>query len=88
MSFAIWKEKPPFVFTPADAEQIYPVGDVWIVTDDPAKATQEYIDALQAAQPTPDPLAVLTQVVKDKLGATDEDFARAADTVSAAVQFT
>lgn len=49
MSFAIWNEKPPFEFAPDDVEQVYQVGDKWVVTDDPARATQEEIDAVLAS---------------------------------------
>lgn len=50
MSFAIWNEKPPFPeadLTPG--EKIIQVGDKWVVTDDPSKATQEQIDAVLGA---------------------------------------
>lgn len=47
MSFAIWNEKPPFEFAPEDKEQVYQVGDKWVVTDDPKKATQAAIDAVR-----------------------------------------
>ena len=54
MSFAIWRQKPPFTFTDKDAEQMYEVGAYWVVTDDPSKATQDNIDAvLNAPQPRP-----------------------------------
>lgn len=48
MSFAVWKSKPPFEFAEGDAEQVYVVGNVWVVTDDPAKATQAEVDAALA----------------------------------------
>jgi hypothetical protein len=47
MSFAIWDEKPPFTedeLTPG--EKIIQVGDKWVVTNDPSKATQTEVDAL------------------------------------------
>lgn len=46
MSFAVWNEKPPFAFAKNDREQIYQVGDKWVVTDDPLRATQEEVDAV------------------------------------------
>lgn len=52
MSFAVWKEKPPFVFVDNDSEQIYPVGSVWVVTDDETRATQAEVDAV-LNQPAP-----------------------------------
>ena len=75
MSFAIWKEKPPFVFDPEDREQIYKVGDKWVVTDDPTKATQEAVDAvLNAPKPDAEPsiadiVAVLAPEQKSALDA-------------------
>lgn len=53
MSFAIWNEKPPFTFGRNDPEQIYRVGDKWVVTDDPARATQQEVDAVLDAPPPP-----------------------------------
>lgn len=53
MSFAIWQERPPFAFDKTDREQIYQVGNVWVVTDDPAKATQAEVDAVLNPPPTP-----------------------------------
>lgn len=46
MSFAVWNEKPPFVFAKDDPEQIYKVGEKWVVTDNPARAIQSEIDAV------------------------------------------
>lgn len=68
MSFAVWKSRPPFTFAPDDREQIYPVGDVWVVTDDPARATQAEIDAvLEAAPPvTPTPVKQLAALLVEK----------------------
>ena len=54
MSFAIWNEKPSFTFEPEDREQIYQVGEKWVVTDDATRATQENVDALKQ-QVTPEP---------------------------------
>lgn len=51
MSFAIWSQPPPFTFSPQDREQIYQVGSVWVVTDDPARATQAEVDAVLNAPP-------------------------------------
>jgi hypothetical protein len=51
MSFAVWKEKPPFEFGPEDPEHIFPVGAMFVVTDDPARATQAEVDA--ALNPPP-----------------------------------
>lgn len=52
MSFAVWKEKPPFTFAEGDPEQLYQVGSVWVVTDDPSRATQAEVDkALNASLP-------------------------------------
>lgn len=48
MSFSVWKQVPPFTFKAEDVEQIYKVGSVWVVTDDPARATQAEVDALNA----------------------------------------
>lgn len=48
MSFAVWNERPPFAFSKDDPEQIYQVVDKWIVTNDPARATQAEIDAVLA----------------------------------------
>lgn len=48
MSFAIWNEKPPFEFAENDPEQIYQVGDKWVVTDDPTRANQAEVDAVLA----------------------------------------
>jgi len=65
MSFAIWNEKPPFKFAESDREQIYQVGDKWVVTDDPFKATQENIDlALNPQEPTTEPTKaeLMTQI--------------------------
>lgn len=44
MSFAVWMSQPPFKFSPEDREQIYQVGSVWVVTDDPTRANQAEID--------------------------------------------
>lgn len=55
MSFAVWKSKPPFQFESDDREQVYQVGDVWVVTDDPKRATQAEVDAALAP---PAPLTV------------------------------
>lgn len=66
MSFAVWKEKPPFTFEPEDREQVYQVGDVWVVTDDPARATQAEVDAALAPLP-PDNGAALEQSRRDTL---------------------
>lgn len=46
MSFAVWSSKPPFEFAAHEREQIFQVGDLWVVTDDRARATQAEIDAL------------------------------------------
>ena len=63
MSFAIWNEKPPFEFAADDREQIYEVGDKWVVTDDSAKATQENIDVAIKPQPTePSKIELLKQI--------------------------
>lgn len=59
MSFAVWKQRPPFAFDQKDREQIYQVGDKWVVTDDPARATQAEVDAVLA--PKPDNAAALDQ---------------------------
>lgn len=53
MTFAIWKEKPPFTFAPEDREQIYVVGAVWVVTDNPAQATQAEVDKILNPAPPP-----------------------------------
>lgn len=54
MSFAIWQQEPPFKFDEKDPEHIYRVGSVWVVTDDPKRATQAEVDALiNAAAPPP-----------------------------------
>lgn len=45
MSFSVWKTLPPFEMLIDDPEQIYQVGDVWVLTDDPDKATPEYVEA-------------------------------------------
>jgi hypothetical protein len=50
MSFSIWQSLPPF--TPDAPEAVYQVGDVYVVTDDPARATQAEVDAALAVQPT------------------------------------
>lgn len=55
MSFAIWNEKPPFEFAADDREQIYQIGEKWVVTDDLAKATQENIDVALKPQAPPEP---------------------------------
>ena len=55
MSFSIWNERPPFECAADDREQIYQVGDKWVVTDNQAKATQENIDDALKPQATPDP---------------------------------
>jgi hypothetical protein len=49
MSFSIWQSLPPF--TPDTPEAVYQVGDVYVVTDDPARATQAEVDAALAVQP-------------------------------------
>lgn len=49
MSFAIWQSVPPF--TPDAPEAVYQVGDVFVVTDDPARATQAEVDAALTVQP-------------------------------------
>lgn len=49
MSFAVWKQRPPFAFAPADPEQVYQVGDVFVVTDNPARVTQAEVDKLASA---------------------------------------
>ena len=54
MSFSVWNEKPPFEFAEDDREQIYEVGARWVVTDDPAKATQSEVDALEIVKPVAD----------------------------------
>ena len=59
MSFAIWKSKPPFEFAAGDAEQVYVVGGVWVVTDDPTRATQEEVDAALAPAAPPSALEKL-----------------------------
>lgn len=59
MSFAIWKSKPPFEFAKGDAEQVYVVGGVWVVTDEPHRATQEEVDAALAP---PVPLTALEKL--------------------------
>lgn len=46
MTFCVWQERPPFEFGPKDAEKIYAVGSVFVVTDDPKLATQETVDAV------------------------------------------
>lgn len=48
MSFAVWDQHPPFTFDKGDQEQIYQVGDKFVVTDDPARATQAEVDALRS----------------------------------------
>lgn len=63
MSFSIWQQQPPFTFTPTDKEQIYKVGSVWVVTDDPTKATQTAVDAvLNAPAPPADPVITQNQL--------------------------
>lgn len=45
MSFAVWTSPPPF--GPGDlgeGEVIYAVGEVWVITDDPERATQAEVD--------------------------------------------
>lgn len=54
MSFSLWKDKPPFTFDAKDREQIYQVGAVWVVTDDPKRATQAEVDAVINAPAAPD----------------------------------
>lgn len=51
MSFAVWMAKPPFAFGELDAEQVYAVGELWVVTDQGAP-TQAQVDA--ALAPTAD----------------------------------
>jgi hypothetical protein len=46
VSFAIWSDKPPFEFGEGDRERVYSVGAVWVVTDNPARATQAEVDAV------------------------------------------
>lgn len=53
MSFAVWKQPPPFTFGAADREQIYHVGSVWVVTDDAARATQTEVDKVMNPPPPP-----------------------------------
>lgn len=56
MSFAVWNKPPPFTFQKDDREQIYQVGNVWIVTDDPLRATIANVDAV--LNPTPAPKSI------------------------------
>lgn len=51
MSFAIWYQKPSFTFKPEDREQIYKVGEVWVVTDDAKLATKSEVDRVRNAAP-------------------------------------
>lgn len=70
MSFAIWKQKPPFRFAQEDPEQIYQVGSVWVVTDDPSRATQTEVDkVLNATVPASDPSITQSQLRAALVGA-------------------
>lgn len=53
MSFAVWLAKPPFTFAKDEREQVYQVGSVWVITDDPSRATQQEVDRIVNAK-TPD----------------------------------
>lgn len=75
MSFAIWQEKPPFDFAKNDPEQIYKVGSVWVVTDDPAKANQAAVDAVLNAPIAKAPISdgALAQILVAKGLLTQQD---------------
>jgi len=57
MSFALWMVAPPFQESDlSPGEKIYRVGDAFVVTDDPARATQAEVDAVRNAPSAPAPL--------------------------------
>jgi len=74
MSFAVWQKRPSFAFAPEDREQIYQVGELFVVTDDPARATQAEIDAVLNPPKAPRQQSLAERVLIAKGLATRADF--------------
>lgn len=77
MSFCVWKERPPFRFEKNDAEQIYEIDGVFVITDQGPPTSQQVQAVVTAVPEKATTVSDLIDVLKAKgvISAVDLDAA-------------